>query len=186
MWIRERKNLIGSSNRLTGFLFTLNSVKQNKLTSNVLLVKIYASKISQKNKKLFNFWHFDLTFLTSREKNSRKVLNLNLYDVSKTVYDFHAWKKTNCQNVDYTGCSSAVSSDLSFSRNLTRVWSLSEIGLVSDWYPELSDCYPPIRALSTLIRNSDSQSEVKNRDDQFEFWSSKNYLSHGIVSDLND
>ena len=107
-------------------------------------------------------------FLTSRERNSRKVLNLNLYDGSKTVYDFHAWKITNCQNVDYTGCSSAVSSDLSFSRNLTRVWSLSEIGLVSDWYPELSDCYPPIRALSTLIRNSVSQSEVKNRDDQFE------------------
>ena len=39
---------------------------------------------------------------------------------------------------------------------------------MSDWYPELSDCYPPIRALSTLIRNSVSQSEVKNRDDQFE------------------
>ena len=116
------------------------------------------------SKKTSNFWHFDpelLTFFDIARKISRKLLNLNLYDVLKTVYDFHAWKITNCQNVDYTGCSSAVSSDLSFSRNMTRVWSLSEIGLVSDWYPELSDSYPPIRALSTLIRNSDSQSEVK-------------------------
>ena len=38
---------------------------------------------------------------------------------------------------------------------------MSEIGLVSDWYSELSDNYPPIRALPTLIRNSDSQSEVR-------------------------
>ena len=102
-----------------------------------------------------------LTFFRVSIFGNKSHLKFIFMMFSKHFYEFHAWKMTNWHNVDYTSCLSAVSSDLSFSRYLTRVWSVSEIGLVSDWYSELSDNYPPIRALSTLIRNSDSQSEVR-------------------------